>query len=169
MPSIASDIQQILDLAPQYSKDSTPAMNQRARLCEDLAERLSDVLDDMAGPSGLAGQDLEVDSGGQQGYVSPFPWVRIYSSRYAPSAQTGIYLVYLFAADGSRAYLSLNQGTSVPKPGGGMRITSDRSVLLSRAAEARGQLGDLIEADRATREVISMDLASQSLGSPYWA
>jgi hypothetical protein len=30
MPSIAFDLQQILDLAPQYSKDPTPAMRERA-------------------------------------------------------------------------------------------------------------------------------------------
>jgi hypothetical protein len=116
--SIASDIQQILDLAPRYSKESTLDMNQRARLTDDLVERLEGVLDEIAGPSGLARLDLEVDRGGQQGYVSPYPWVRIYSKRYAPSAQHGIYLVYLFAADGSRAYLSLNQGTSVPSRAG---------------------------------------------------
>ena len=60
-----------------------------------------------------------------------------------------MYLVYLFAADGSRVYLSLNQGTSVPKPGGGMRTTTDTKGLLFRAAQARSALGDHIEAEGA--------------------
>jgi hypothetical protein len=163
--SIASDIQQILDLAPRYSKESTLDMNQRARLTDDLVERLEGVLDEIAGPSGLARLDLEVDRGGQQGYVSPYPWVRIYSKRYAPSAQHGIYLVYLFAADGSRAYLSLNQGTSVPKPSGGERTTSDLAGLSFRAAQARSALGDHIEGEGAADATMSIDLAWQGLSS----
>lgn len=89
MASIASDLQQILDLASQYSKDSTLEMRDRALTCADLAEQLTNALDDIAGPSGIAGLDLRVQAGGQEGYVSPFPWVRVYSKRYAPSAQNG--------------------------------------------------------------------------------
>jgi MrcB-like, N-terminal domain len=40
------------------------------------------------------------------------PWVRIYAPEQSPTAQEGIYLTYLFAADGSRAYLSLMHGSS---------------------------------------------------------
>jgi hypothetical protein len=165
MASMASDIQQILNLASQYSKESTLAMNQRARLCDDLGEQLRDVLDGIAGPAGLTGLALRIDTGGAQGYVSPFPWVRIYSARYAPSAQNGIYLVYLFAADGSRAYLSLHQGTSVPKPSGGMRTTTDVQTLLFRAAQARSALGDHIEGEGAAGAVMELGLAWEGLPS----
>jgi hypothetical protein len=37
----------------------------------------------------------------------------MYSKDYSPSAQAGIYFVYLFAADGSRVYRS---AASVPGP-----------------------------------------------------
>ena len=104
-------------------------------------------------------------AGGKEYYVSPLPWVRVYSETYAPSAQNGIYLVYLFAADGSRAYLSLNQGTSVPKPGGGMRTTTDTQGLLFRAAQARNALGDHIEAEGAAKATLTIDLAWQGLPS----
>jgi hypothetical protein len=164
--SIASDLQQILDLAEQYSREPAPAMRQRADTGTDLARRVASALDEIADPSGLAGLDLGVRAGGQEGYVSPFPWVRVYSKRYAPSAQHGIYLVYLFAADGSRVYLSLHQGTSVPKPGGGMRTTTDTRGLLFRAAQARSALGDHMEAEGAANTLMSIDLAWQYLQSP---
>jgi hypothetical protein len=140
-------------------------MRERALACADLAQRLANALDEIAGPSGIAGLDLGVRAGGQEGYVSPFPWVRVYSKRYAPSAQSGIYLVYLFAADGSRVYLSLHQGTSVPKPGGGMRTTTDTQSLLFRAAQARSALGDHMEAEGAAKTLMSIDLAWQDLRS----
>lgn len=165
MASIASDLQRILDLAERYSKDSTTEMLQRDEIGKDLARRLAGTLDEIAGPVGLVGLDLRVHAGGHMGYVSPFPWVRVYSERYAPSAQHGIYLVYLFAADGSRVYLSLHQGTSVPKPGGGMRTTTDTRGLLFRAAQARSGLGDHIEAEGAAGTIMSIDLAWQGLRS----
>ena len=164
MPSIALDIQQILDLAPRYSTDPTPAMLERASTATDLAGTLASALEDVAGVPGLAELHLQVKAGGRQANFSPFPWVRVYSQRYAPTAQEGIYLVYLFAADGSRAYLSLNQGTSELRSGH-MRSITDRRVLLSRAAQARSALGDLIEAGGAAGATMSIDLASQDLES----
>lgn len=88
----------------------------------------------------------------------------MYSPQYAPTAQQGIYLVYLFATDGSRAYLSLNQGTSELRSGR-MRSITDTPVLLSRAGEARTALGDLIEAEGAAGAAMSIDLAWQGLRS----
>lgn len=66
---------------------------------------------------------------GSVGYGSPaaVPWVRVSSISGDPSAQEGYYLVYLFAADGSSCYLSLNQGTQ------GVRGGS--SPLLKRAED----------------------------------
>jgi hypothetical protein len=48
----------------------------------------------------------------------------------------GFYVVYLFAADGSRVYLSLNQGTSEFRSNA-MRPILDSALLQARAAEAR--------------------------------
>ena len=167
MASIASDIQRILDLAEQYSSDShKQAMRHWAETGRDLERRLASALDEITGPVGLVGLDLRVHAGGQEGRVSPFPWVRVYSDIHAHSAQNGIYLVYLFAADGSRVYLSLHQGTSVPKPGGGMRTTSDMWGLCFRAAQARSALGDHIEAEGAAKTMMSIDLAWRVLQSP---
>lgn len=45
------------------------------------------------------------------GKYSKVPWLRVYQHAHSPSAQTGWYVVYLFASDGTKIYLSLNQGT----------------------------------------------------------
>ncbi|HEH9399472.1 TPA: DUF3578 domain-containing protein [Aeromonas sobria] len=42
------------------------------------------------------------------------PWVSILDTRITNTTQSGIYPVYLFCADGSGFYLSLNQGTTTP-------------------------------------------------------
>lgn len=42
------------------------------------------------------------------------PWVSILDTRITTTTQSGIYPVYLFCADGSGFYLSLNQGTTAP-------------------------------------------------------
>jgi MoxR-like ATPase len=164
MPSIALDLQRILDLAPQYSWEPTPAMLERAEAAADLADRLRSALEELASPARWGEIDLQVKAGGRQGSFSPLPWVRVYSKRYAPTAQEGTYLVYLFAADGSRVYLSLNQGTSEVRSGH-MRPIVDTQVLASRAAQARSELGDLIETVGASNTVTEIDLAGQGLES----
>lgn len=46
------------------------------------------------------------------GRWSAVPWIRIFYSDISPSAQDGVYIVYLFAASGSSAFITLNQGTT---------------------------------------------------------
>jgi MrcB-like, N-terminal domain len=56
------------------------------------------------------------------------PWLSILNPSITKSTTDGVYPVYLFCADGSGVYLSLNQGTSKP-----------RELLGKKAAEARAQ------------------------------
>src|SRR5690348_12772578 len=58
----------------------------------------------------LSGQGLEAKGSTGQGSAADVPWVGIFPAGET-SAKHGVYLVYLFAADGSRVYLSLIQGT----------------------------------------------------------
>lgn len=67
--------------------------------------------------------------------------------------------MYLFAADGSRVCLSLNQGTSEIRSGH-QRTINDLRVLRSRAGQARAELGDLMEAEGAADATMSIDLGS---------
>lgn len=67
------------------------------------------------------------------GTLADVPWIGIFDESTGVSAQEGIYVVYLFAADGSAVYLSLNQGTENVKGG--------RSVLEKRALDIRRVVG----------------------------
>jgi 5-methylcytosine-specific restriction protein A len=60
------------------------------------------------------------------------PWIGIFSGD-SVSAQEGYYLVYLFAADGSAVYLSLNQGTE--------KLRGGKAPLLKRAIDMRTLIG----------------------------
>lgn len=47
-----------------------------------------------------------------QGGRALVPIVRIFSESIAPNAKSGLYVTYLFSADGKSTYLTLNQGTT---------------------------------------------------------
>lgn len=164
MPLISQGLQQILDLAPQYSTEPTPAMKARAAAASAVAGDFRVALEPAHRIQGLAGLQLRVSYGGQQGTVGPVPWIRVYSRQYSPSAQAGTYLTYLFAADGKRVYLSLMQGTSEFRSGS-MRAANDVDAIRSGAAQARNALGDLSEGAAAVAATMSIDLAGGSLRS----
>lgn len=68
--------------------------------------------------SGLIDQSIcKVDaSPGKYGRWANVPWIRIYRTSVSKSAQEGVYIVYLFSADGDTVFLTLNQGcTDVEK------------------------------------------------------
>ena len=112
-------------------------MEKRELLLKHLSAELRVFLKDL----NLDSQVLRVKHGGRQSYYSPVPWVRIYDPQHAPTAQSGFYVVLLFAADGSSVYLSLNQGTSELRSNG-MKPIRDDNALLNRAAAARLALRD---------------------------
>jgi MrcB-like, N-terminal domain/Domain of unknown function (DUF3883) len=163
--ALASDIQRVLDLAADFTPRVSPPMRERASLLADLAGGLERAL---AGPPGRgwrAALGLQVRAGGQQGSVALVPWIRIFSPEQSPTAQEGTYLTYLFAADGSRAYLSLMHGSSEFRSGS-MRAITDHRVLLARAAAARSALEDLAEAQAVSGATLSMDLKWQGFPHP---
>jgi hypothetical protein len=84
----------------------------------------------------------------------------------SPSATEGVYLAYLFAADGSRVYLSLNQGTSEYKSGK-KRPVIDGKLLRSSAAGARAALSGIEEAllEREGHTWIDLAATAQAVGS----
>lgn len=165
MASIGADIQQILGLASHFSSQMTPAMRERSKVLADLANDLEAVLKGSGGHPWRTMFDLRVRARSQQGSVALVPWVRVYSPRHAPTAQKGVYLAYLFGADGERAYLSLMHGSSEWRSGS-MRAINDKSVLLARAALARSALSDLLETDAADGTTLSIDLGWKGHASP---
>jgi len=92
MTSIANGMQEVLDLAANYSPLLTPAMRARARIADDLAAALSRSLQEAPDLSFTTVPGLTAKAGGRQGSVSAVPWVRIYSPAYAPTALEGIYV-----------------------------------------------------------------------------
>lgn len=65
------------------------------------------------------------------------PWLSILNPKITTTTQDGVYPVYLFNADGSGFYLSLNQGTTIPTKNLGKKRAEKRAedikkVLLSQ-------------------------------------
>lgn len=58
---------------------------------------------------------FEVTGSAGQGNWADVPWLSIRNPALSSSTQNGVYPVYLFRADGSGVYLSLNQGTTEPE------------------------------------------------------
>lgn len=132
---------------------------------KDVIERTLDVLADPGnkarehlkelaerqGPAALA--DLvdpkySVEGSIGIGTIADVPWFMVLPPVASGSAQKGAYVVYLFAADGSAVYLSLNQGTERVK--GGQAPLKKRAIDLREAA---GPQSDLL---------ISIDLQSRN-------
>lgn len=99
---------QVLDLQFVWSADNTPEMQTRGAL---VRTELPQALD--AAIAGLAhGSHIRIEGRDGSGSRTRVPWVRLFDPHHSPKATAGWYLVFLFAADGSACYLSLNQGTS---------------------------------------------------------
>jgi len=65
------------------------------------------------------------------------PWLSILNPKITTTTQDGVYPVYLFNADGSGFYLSLNQGTTIPTKNLGKKTAEKRAgdikkILLSQ-------------------------------------
>lgn len=151
----------ILDSSELFSTQGSPIMTQR----DDALTRLSGLLEHALRslPKAADGefQTLNVRKGGRQSSYSPTAWVRVFNPRYAPAATEGFYLVYLFSSDGSRAYLSLNQGTSEFRSGA-MRPIRSRDELRKRARIARRYLAGMDMLHPLPRLQTSIDLAPLS-------
>jgi MoxR-like ATPase len=99
---------------------------ERASMRRELIERRGVGLFSSLLPDGLS---AEGSTG--KGSEAEVPWIRVFDPVLSPSAQEGWYLVYLFAGDGSAAFLSLIQGVTNPS----------HELVASRVASARAALG----------------------------
>jgi len=160
MRLIGTELQQVLDLASEYTRFPAPSMQARDEACNRLRGELEELLATFSATG--SGSGLKVATGGRQGSYSPLAWVRIYSPEHSPVATAGMYLAYLFAADGSRVYLSLQQGSSEDRSGR-MRPVSDPTELLARGAAARSTIRDLAESPLGTGMTIGIDLGWRRL------
>lgn len=72
-----------------------------------------------------------------QGNAAKIPWVRFANFKHSPGGSKGFFIVFLFSEDGSRAVLSLNQGTT-DQAGGGRKL-KPQSELRAKADEVRAR------------------------------
>ncbi|EOI6421421.1 DUF3578 domain-containing protein [Vibrio cholerae] len=70
---------------------------------------------------------FEVKASVGAGNWANVPWLSILNPKITATTQDGIYPVYLFNADGSGFYLSLNQGTTIPSKNLGKKIAEKRA------------------------------------------
>jgi hypothetical protein len=155
----ANKFRAILQVASDFSTNGSdnPSMEKRTLFLKDLSTELRAILQN----DNLDADVLRVEHGGRQYNYSPVPWIRIYDPQHAPTAQSGFYVVLLFAADGSSVYLSLNQGTSEFRSNA-MRAINDDNVLLNRATVARNALSDWVS-HVSVLGPDSMDLMGESV------
>jgi MoxR-like ATPase len=114
-----------------------------AAIAAGESESIRGLVDEArAAVGGLLGEDWVTGSGAGMGRPALVPWISVSPAGDATTAQQGVYVVYLFAADGSAVYLSLNQGTENLR--GGMK------PLIKRARDIRSAIGidDIGEAVR---------------------
>ncbi|HXE96164.1 MAG TPA: DUF3578 domain-containing protein [Dongiaceae bacterium] len=105
--------------------------------------------------------DFQITGGAGAGNWANVPWVSILNPKITTTTQDGIYPVYLFCADGSGVYLSLNQGTTRPRQQLG-KVNADR-----QATEIRNMiLTEIPTAKSWGVEAISLN-ASTPLGKSY--
>ncbi|MDT0184324.1 DUF3578 domain-containing protein [Microbacterium sp. ARD31] len=95
-----------------------------------------------------SGHTVEGSTG--YGTRAEVPWVSVYGEGEDNTATQGVYVVYLFAADGSAVYLTLAQGVSNVK--GGNVVLKKRAADIRDVITARDQWLDKIDLrSQATR------------------
>ena len=87
----------------QYKGNSIAVGSQTAEYIKKISQEIAYVAES---------QNLSVKYSIGQGRWASVPWIRVYDMVRAPSAQSGIYIVYLFSESGQSVFLTLNQGVT---------------------------------------------------------
>jgi hypothetical protein len=125
--TLQDSLKSVVSLQRNWSALNTAAMRERGEI---IRNRLPAQLEELSQRCGM-----EVEGSDGAGSKNRVPWVRLYDPRLSPNAKEGWYVVFLFAADGSAVFLSLNQGTRKS-----MNVPIDPELLHERVTEARAKL-----------------------------
>ncbi|WP_433015074.1 MrcB family domain-containing protein [Kribbella sp. CA-294648] len=91
-----------------------------------------------------------VGSGGM-GSAATIPWVALFDPDETTTAQRGMYVVYLFSADGSRVFLALMQGVTemidlLGRPAGREKLRAQAAAIRQKVPEeSRSGLGETVD------------------------
>ena len=156
MGALNEAIERVLRLQLQYDSANTEPMAERRRIVTN--ELVSEFRAAFSGwPSESA---LKCAGSSGAGNSAKVPWVRVFNPEQSPTPTQGWYVVLLFAADGSSASLSLNQGvTQLSGAEIARNVTSARRLI---AAE-----GFAYAPDQDSRSRDSISLADPGLGAKY--
>ncbi|OIJ32446.1 hypothetical protein BK819_11870 [Microbacterium sp. LCT-H2] len=141
----------MMDLQPDWSVENTEEMQMRGIL---IRREVPDWLAENAATHGV-GTRYAVRGQDAVGRKSQVPWVRIFDPDLSPRPTEGWYVVYLFAGDGNRCYLSLSHGS----------FTWDGSAFRARSAEEARLLREWARASISLpgpRFTFDVDLAARS-------
>ena len=136
MSSLQEMFDEVLALQQNYTSKRTVAMLQREQLINrDIPEVIRELL---SASESLSGWHVK----GSAGISTPsrIPFVRIFNPKFSTGATKGAYVVLLFAFDGSKLLLSLNQGTAQMK--NGSPVDQPLNVVLDKALQGRKLLLD---------------------------
>ena len=148
--TVSSAMQRVLDLQSHHTSTNTELMQERGLLIRETIPH--------AVKAWVSHDGWEVEGSDGAGRKSRVPWVRVHDKERSPSAQSGWYVVFLFAYDGSLVALSLNQGTT----------GKSADYLSQRVEQAREYLTTNRETDIGL--ATDFDLADHNgLGSKYEA
>jgi 5-methylcytosine-specific restriction enzyme B len=124
-----------MERLPELFEATLRELPGKERSKESLQALISESAQSIAA---VVGGEWTVRSGVGIGRPADVPWIGVFPPG-ATSAQLDFYLAYLFAADGSAVYLSLNQGTDQLL--GGLKTLEKRALDL-RAASAWKDTGE---------------------------
>jgi len=119
-----NDLQQLLqEITGQWTTaKSQPFTNHplAAKFKNDFVDAVKKIVDEVK-------PTLRLKGSVGNGRWADVAWLSIRDPEITNSTQDGIYPVYLFKADGTGVYLSLNQGTTKPKEELGKRLATARA------------------------------------------
>ena len=141
-PPLVDTLSEVLHLQKHYtSQISNGAMRKRGHLLTRVAPK---YLREFINPLRFPNYHFEYEGSHGNATCAKVPYVRVYAREEAPSVTAGYSLVYLFAADGSVVYLSLNDGASASGVRENReRVNRARSLMLEKSFRARGLKFDI--------------------------
>jgi hypothetical protein len=153
VPSEVDDlVQRVLELQPHFTSGPSPAMLRRRDLVASIAHAFTEIL-------ATAGDHVsQVKGSNGVGNNAKVPWIRVFDPAQSPRPTLGWYVVLLFAADGSSAYLSLNQGVTKLDRAGVEANVLDGWARIERAS---------LDSDERNRALRKIDLQDAGLGRQY--